>query len=110
MPGNDACTERRLAEVVDHLAREEAQEVALARAVRSEHTDALAEHDVRRERFDDSRKGERLGGDDSLPGPPAVEADGHALVLRPLAGRGLLVATELRVRCPETRRERVRHL
>ena len=73
--GHDARAEHARALVLDRLAREEGEEVALAGAVETEHADALAEHHLGGERVDDAGEAQILDDDRALAGATAFDPD-----------------------------------
>src|SRR5206468_3137712 len=87
MPGYDTCPEPRLADVVDVVSGQQAQEVALASSVEPEDPDALVEDDLGVERLDDAGEPEALDHHRPLAGATTFELDGDGLVLGALAWR-----------------------
>ena len=72
--GDDAGAEYDLARVRDVLARDETQEVALARSIRTDDPDTFAEPDLRLERVEDAENGETPDGQRPTCGPSAFES------------------------------------
>jgi len=93
--------------VRDELPGEVGEEVALARAVATEHAHALAEQDLGAERRHDAGERQFVDHHRALPRPAATQADAHGLLPRSLARRGRVVPLELCVRRPESARERI---
>src|SRR5580658_212643 len=91
VPRNDTRTKREPPFVRDVLAREQAQEVALARAVVAEQCDALAEGHLEVKGQHQPRDGELGAREHTHAGATAAQADAHVLAARPLGGwAGLL--------------------
>ena len=108
--GDDASAEHTRALVLDRLAREEGEEVALAGAVETEHADALAEQHLGAERVDDAGEAQILDDDRALARPTTNDSDADGLVLWAFPRRGRVVATQLGVGRAEPAGERVGHL
>ena len=104
---HDTRAEHTRAFVLDRLAREQREEVALPGAVETEHPDALAEHHFGREGIHDAGEAQILDDDRALSGAPTFDPDGHRLILRRAPGRGRFVPAKLRVRRAQPARERV---
>ena len=105
--GHDARAEPPGAVVVDRLAGEQAQEVALAGAVRAEHRDAARRSDLDVERVGEAVELELLADDHARAGAVAAEPHRHLLVADPLGRRRRLEPLDLRLRGAHAGREHV---
>ena len=87
----DAGPEHPVAGVVDRVARQQPDEVALAGAILADHAHALTEEDLRTERLRQAGEGELRDTQCDGPGATPTQADRDLLLARPLDQLGLFV-------------------